>query len=113
MDPIGSYGLIRRALPFFATFVVGIMIASFFVDINRPRARVQCGQKFREIHRLRMENEHLRNDNLRLRNQLEARDWNVGHQDNSGADEFQVPALDLPPMPPPPPSISGGRNSGR
>jgi hypothetical protein len=61
---------IKRALPFFAALVIGVFIASFFVDLSKPRFG-RGARKHHEMKRLRIENEELKNENLRLRNQLE------------------------------------------
>lgn len=71
---------IKRALPFFAALVIGVFIASFFVDLSRPR--FGRGWRGRECHKakmLRLENEELKNENLRLRNQLESMKSHIHH----------------------------------
>lgn len=73
-----SKGFIRRMLPFFATFAVGLFIASFFVSVGVPRFQGFRGrgwERHKMNERLRSENDELRNENLRLRNELESRDW--------------------------------------
>lgn len=73
---MGSKGWIKRVLPFFATFAVGIFIASFFVSV-RPNANCHSRWRMRaEMERLRSENEDLRNENLRLRNNADL-DMNI------------------------------------
>lgn len=65
--------LLKRALPFFAALVVGVFIASFFVDLSKPRfGRGWKAKKCHQAKMLRLENEELKNENLRLRNQLES-----------------------------------------
>jgi len=82
--------LIKRALPFVATFAVALFITSFFVDLNRPRfGRWRGGRQ--EIYRLRCENEQLRAENERLRAEVGMR--------HPG--EFEM-KLDVPPPPMPP-----------
>lgn len=91
-------------LPFLATFAVGIFIASFFVNISAPSFRGQRGKRFHEMKRLKMENEGLRNENLRLKNELESRRWAGAHMMRSDHDEWTSPNVELPvPLPPPPP----------
>jgi len=63
---------LKRALPFFVTFALGLVIASFFIDVSAPSFRGSRFKKCREAGRLRTENEQLRNENLRLRNELES-----------------------------------------
>lgn len=67
---MGTKGFIKRFLPFVAAFAVGIFVASFFVQISGPKYR--GGKKVRVIKKLKMENEQLRMENLRLRNEIEA-----------------------------------------
>ena len=69
MRSLRSWGLIKRALPFIATFAVALFITSFFVDLNRPRfGRWRGGRQ--EMYRLRSENEQLRAENERLRAEM-------------------------------------------
>lgn len=64
--------LIKRVLPFFATLVIGVFVASFFVDLRGPGfGRGWRGHKHHEMKRLRIENEDLKNENLRLQNEIE------------------------------------------
>ena len=93
---MGSKGWIKRVLPFFATFAVGIFIASFFISVG-PRWGGHGRWRMRaEMERLRNENEDLRNDNLRLKNACHAHEWNLD-------DDMNVQDLDAP-LPPPPPA---------
>ena len=96
---MGSKGWIKRVLPFFAAFAVGVFIASLF-GFGGPRfGRHGRGKLKHEIERLRAENEELKNENLRLKN-----NWCVKTDD---AFEFHgIPSIDPPTMdelPPPPP----------
>ncbi len=99
---MGNIGLLKRALPFLGTFALGLFIASFFVNIGAPRfgSRGKCRHEMRE---LRIENEQLREENLRLRNGTGASEFDQGLEFN---DEFlnsqsvEVPVL--PPLPPRP-----------
>lgn len=91
----------RRALPFFATLVIGVFIASFFVDLSKPRFG-RGARKHQEIQRLRIENEELKNENLRLRNQLESLDLNIDHPTEPAFErEWPGTAIDGLPAPPP------------
>lgn len=110
--------LLKRALPFFAALVIGVFIASFFVDLSKPRfGRGWRGHKHHEMKRLRIENEELKNENLRLRNQvyeLEAlRDEHLGMPTHGhgfgsgighgrlGTNELPATGIDESPAPPP------------
>ena len=97
-------GWVKRGLPFLATFALGIFIASFFVSIGpRTGFREHRMRHFEEMQRLRMENDELRQENLRLRNRLDLT--------SSDADIENVLPLDedtsgfLPPPPPPAPRV--------
>lgn len=64
--------VLKRALPFFAALVVGVFIASFFVDLSGPRfGRGWKGKTCHKAKMLRLENEELKNENLRLQNEIE------------------------------------------
>ena len=90
-----SKGFIKRMLPFFATFAVGIFIASFFVNISGPSFR--RGGKRQEIKRLRVEVEDLRNENLRLKNEIESLRWTSPHSRHPGDGEVNELELLVPP----------------
>lgn len=92
-------GVLKRVLPFFATFAAGLFIASFFVSIsspsfNFPRKNNRC----REVRQLRVENERIKRENADLRRQLEE----AGMSTLSVAPAFE--ADNAPPSPPPPPA---------
>lgn len=72
--------LIRRALPFVAAFTVAVFVTSFFVDLNGPRFRGFRAKRHHEMKRLRIENQELRNENFRLQEQLENRQFRRGHR---------------------------------
>ena len=65
-----SKGLLKRILPFFATFAVGLFIASFFVDISGHRWR-PGHRMHHEMERMQMELQQQREENMRLREQLD------------------------------------------
>lgn len=93
-------GILKRALPFFLTFSLGLLIASFFVTIAAPRfgnwkGRNHRSREFKENYRLRMENQRLRDINESMRRQLEDQEVNP---------QVRVhPAFDSDMVPPPPP----------
>lgn len=96
---------IKRALPFFAALVIGVFIASFFVDLSRPRVgRGWRGHKHHEMKRLRIENEELKNENLRLRNQLEGMELHT-HHPTEPAFEREWPGTTIDGLPAPPPTV--------
>ena len=94
-------GFLKRALPFFLTFSLGLLVASFFVSIAAPgfnfKRRGHRCREYRENSRLRMENQNLRMDNESLRRQLEENELKT------------VPAFDLDVPPPPPPKMKPGK----
>lgn len=101
-----SKGLLKRVLPFFATFVIGVFIASFFVNVGG--SRFGFGElrmrRFEEMQRIRIDNEELRNENLRLRNEVESLRFGSGGQGH--LDEMTSPDVSVPvPLPPPPPRV--------
>lgn len=66
-----SKGLAKRLLPFFATFAIGLFIASFFVSVGAPGFRFhgRGWERHQMFERLQIENEQLKNENLRLKNE--------------------------------------------
>jgi hypothetical protein len=68
-------GVLKRLLPFAATFLVALFITSFFVDLHRPRFgewRASGWERHSKYERAIRENEELRNENLRLKNEIES-----------------------------------------
>ncbi len=85
-----SKGFIKRMLPFFATFAVGLFIASFFVSITAPTFRKNGhGKRHHEMKRLRYENEQLRNENLRLKNELENQSFTMSEIPRISHEKFK------------------------
>lgn len=102
-------GLFKRILPFFATFIVGLFIASFFVQVGPPRFegfRGRGWERHKMFDRIQAENEQLKNENLRLRNELNTSRIRSGR---GMSEEFIPPTVDMPvempPMPPAPPRL--------
>ncbi len=89
-------------MPFFATFLLGIFIASFFVTIGRPGFSGRRYRHFEEDRQIRLEVERLREEKSRLEAQINEL------RSNALADRFDndviqaVPPPPLPPMPPKP-----------
>lgn len=90
-------GFFKRVVPFFLTFALGLLVASFFVTVAAPnfnfKARKHRCREYRENYRLRVENERLRETNDALRRQM---------ADAEVKTVFR-PALDTELVPPPPP----------
>ena len=93
-------GVLKRLLPFAATFFVAVFITSFFVDISASRFsnwrerrwERRCGG----VEHMMRENEDLRNENLRLRNEIQ----------NNRFDMDELPnAVPAPPLAPPAPAM--------
>ena len=101
----GAMGFVKRAVPFFVALIVGVFITSFFVDLSRPRFdgfRARGWERYRYCERMRMENEELRNENLRLRNQLESSGTSEQMHRNWDPTFDEMPA---PPQPPAAPRV--------
>ena len=96
MKCTSSIGLIKRAVPFLATFALALFVTSFFVDI-RPGFRHRRGErKFQEMQQMRMELEQLRFENEQLKNGA------MNHHPGDG----DAPYLEFDaPVPPPPPAM--------
>ena len=71
-----SKDFVKRVVPFFLTFAVGLFIASFFVSIAAPNFQFNRGwRKHRQYHRtIESENQRLRDENFRLKKQLAEKD---------------------------------------
>ena len=82
---------LKRILPFFLTFSLGLLIASFFVTIAAPNFnfKKRGWSKHRQYHqRLEFENRQLREENLRLKRQIS---------------QSEMPyVMEAPPLPPAP-----------
>ena len=95
-------GVLTRVLPFFLTFAAGLFIASFFISITTPSfSFTRRSHKYREVQRLRYQNQELKKTNCELRKELvEAR--RAAEAKEAVNNEFQSFELDVPPPPPPP-----------
>src|SRR5688572_10397077 len=83
---------IKRFVPFFLTFAIGLLVASFFVSIAAPRFQFNRESRQGRYYRMKCENERLRRENQRLERQLAERK----------ASEAEFMGLDVPPPPMPP-----------
>lgn len=92
---------IKRVVPFFLTFAVGLFIASFFVSIAAPRFQFNRGLRRHQQYDRMMELEvqRAKEENSRLKKQLAERELQNLNDQNF---DFAVPP---PPPPPPAPSI--------
>lgn len=97
---------IKRAIPFFLTFVIGISIASLFVTVSAPSFRFNNGfKRHREYHRMmELENQRLREENFRLKQEFSDRE-HMSVFDLSSGDLSVPPPPPLPPAEPPVQSI--------
>ncbi len=89
-----------RVLPFFATFLVGVFVASFFVSSGGGRSFAdRRSRHFQQDQQMQLENDQLREENLRLRRHHHCdRNAKWGDGDSFGSDND---VRDL--LPPPPP----------
>jgi cell division protein FtsB len=89
-------GFLKRFLPFFLTFAAGLFIASFFVPIFTPGTvqRERRANRFHAYQQLSIDNQNLRDENQRLREQIE-----MLHQTDMGTVDLD----EVTPVPPPPP----------
>lgn len=95
--------VLKRALPFVAAVTIGVFVTSLFVDLSRPSfGRGWKAKTCPQAKMLRLENEELKNENLRLRNQLESMDLRINHPGNPDVElEWQGTTIDGLPAPPP------------
>ncbi len=104
---MGNIGLLKRALPFFATFALGLFVASFFVNIGGQR----FGYRNHERGRCRHELQQLREENMRLREEMDSiREYTVHPPvffENEDMESLTVdePVLHPPPKPVKPPYV--------
>lgn len=100
-------GFLKRVLPFFLTFALGLLIASFFVTVAVPNFKFQkrgsWGNKHRQYHqRIESENQRLREENNLLKRQLIEKQTTMTIPDGIGDGEL---ILEVPPAAPQPPQV--------
>jgi hypothetical protein len=108
---MGNIGLLKRAVPFFATFALGVFVTSFFVNIGGLGTGYHEHKRWhRDMWEMRIENEQLREENERLRNALES----AGAVDRDSEDLIP-PSVDQPVLTPPlpPPAVSSHKIHAR
>ncbi len=95
-------GFIKKVVPFFLTFAVGLFVASFFVSIAVPNFKIpnRGWRRHQQYHqRIESENQRLREKNLRLERELAEKE----RQEivlSSDANFDVPPPPPVPPMPP-------------
>ena len=100
-------GLLKRIIPFLVTFAAGLFIASLFIPLSFSRFGSDDRQHKRamEFQQMQMELDQVREENLRLRAEIEAhRGWSSNFDDAEYPPIPPVPAFDGDvPAPPPAP----------
>jgi hypothetical protein len=92
---------IKRFVPFLLAFVLGLFVASFFVSVGLPKFNnyERRGWKRHSEYNCRMRYER---DNLRFQLESQRRE-NERMRDSIRVNrDFDIDALPLPPVPPPP-----------
>jgi hypothetical protein len=98
---------IKRVIPFFLTFAVGLFIASFFVSIALPNVKIsnrgwRRHQQHQQYHQMmELEKNRLKEENVRLKMQLQEKSL----QDLNDSDEADFAVPPPPPMAPMPPTV--------
>ena len=103
---MGNKGLLKRMLPFFATFAVGIFVASFFVSIGSSSFGHSKSGKCR--HEMQ-----LREENLRLQYELDSMRHEQMNVPYFEGEDWEVPNVEEPVLPPPPAAGRVRRQKGR
>lgn len=98
-------GFLKRVVPFFLTFAVGLFIASFFISVAAPNFQFRRGNRMshRQWDRQRdAEIQQLRERNAQLEQQLSDSDADRVNYQNLKYIELPPP---VPPAPPAPPTL--------
>lgn len=100
-------GIFKRVFPFFLTFTAGLFIASFFVSLSAPKFNwnSRSWNKRSDCKRVRSEIRELRDENIRLRMQLEeaASREALKAPENTPAKVVPMKTVRIHESPPPPP----------
>jgi hypothetical protein len=92
---------IKRFIPFIATFTIGILAASFFIEMKVPGFGGMRARRQNKFHAIRAENEAMKNEILRLRNEMQSHSHCRKSLDAMTRDEiYSLMPLDAP-IPPP------------
>ena len=94
-------GIFKRFLPFLLTFAAGLFLASFFVSVALPsfERSQRSTRRFGECKRMQFELERLRDENQRMRREMDFHNLGPAHLNIP-----DVPPVTLEvPAPPPPP----------
>lgn len=107
---MGNKGFMKRILPFFSTFAVGIFIASLFGAVGpwRGMRGDRCHRR-PDIQQHQFEFESIREENIRLKEQI--RSMGLKPTTLKYSESVESPVLDIdgpPPPPPAPPRIGHG-----
>ena len=98
---MSGMGFIKKVVPFFLTFAIGLFVASFFVSIAVPNFKIpnRSWKRHQQYHqRIESENQRLREKNLRLEREL-------AEKERQEEIVFSPDAnFDVPPPPPMPPA---------
>lgn len=95
--------VVKRVVPFLLTFIAGLAIASIFVTVTAPSFSVSSKRMNRGHHRCKKMNaelENLRDENLRLRMQVEELRFRTSSDLVAPGPEFEVPTPPAPPVAP-------------
>ncbi len=105
-------GFVKRVVPFFLTFAVGLFIASFFVSIAAPNFQFRRDfRKHSEYHRtMESKIQRLTEENARLKRELSERERRE-MTSYAFENDFDIPPP--PPMPPAPPRVKTAPYPGR
>jgi hypothetical protein len=94
MRSLGIQGLLKRALPFIATFGVALLVTSFFVDIRFPRFGGR--HRHQDCRQMRVDFERMKAENERMRVEMEYME--MRHPGNEI--DIDIPAPPMPPLAP-------------
>ncbi len=100
-------GFIKKVVPFFLTFAIGLFVASFFVSIAVPNFKIpnRGWRRHQQYHqRIETENQRLREKNLRIDRELAEIKRELAEKERSEVILSSDGNFDVPPPPPMPPA---------